>query len=128
MKTIMLKWFGLCLVTLPVSLYTAFVAQCFWNWFAVSTLHVSEIPFLGMLGLVWLIHLLVSHPSGADGNHWGLLASLLELCVPSEKRGELAALSSPFSVWTEELSPILGKLAENTVMLVLGLALHFLIS
>ncbi len=128
MKTLLLKWLGLLLITLPVSLYTAFVAQCFWNWFAVPTLHVSSVSFLEMLGLLWLVQLLTSRPSGSDDSHWGLLASLIELCVPAEKQKELADLSSPFSVFIEECSAVFGQVAGNTVMLVLGFVLHLVIS
>jgi hypothetical protein len=130
MKKTLLKWLGVFLVALPVGLYTAFVAQCFWNWFAVPVLHVSEVSFLEMLGLLWLIQLLTSRHPAADDKRWALLASLIELCVPPERQQELSELreGNPLATMIEGFSAVFGQVVGNTVTLVLGFALHLLIS
>jgi hypothetical protein len=130
MKKSLLKVLGLLLVALPVGFYTAFVAQCFWNWFAVPTLHVAEVSFLEMLGLLWLIQLLISKPSVADDRRFVLLASLIELCVPSERQEELSDLKQGNSLvdFIEGFSAVFGQVVGNTVTLALGFALHLFIA
>jgi hypothetical protein len=103
MKRLFWRWSGVLLVGLLVGLYTAFVAQCFWNWFAVPVLHLAEISFLQMLGILWLIQLLTTRSPKEDDKRWELLASLVELCVPVEKQTELADL--------KESDPLTGVLA-----------------
>jgi hypothetical protein len=126
MLTSILKWSGAFAVGMLVGCYTAFVAQAYWNWFAVPALHASEVSFLQMLGLIWLIQLLASRPTGADDTRWRLLASAVELCVPAERQEELAELSKPDSVhgWYEGFSQVFGQLVGNTFTLVAGFVLH----
>lgn len=55
-------------------LYVAFVAMNMWNWFIVPALHLSDISFLLMLGVVWTIGLLraagcPTHHSSVPFNH-----------------------------------------------------------
>jgi hypothetical protein len=51
MKKVMLFW----LIGSVVALYRTFVIENLWNWFAASALHIPEISFWGMYGLVLLI-------------------------------------------------------------------------
>ena len=68
------------------SVYAAFVSMCMWNWFATRALHVPEVSFLEMLGLMWLIRLLTFSGDG-DQYQWAMLWTVLEEVVPSDKRG-----------------------------------------
>lgn len=126
MKQSFWKWFGIVLIGLPIGCYTAFVAECYWNWFAVPILHVSSVSFLQMLGILWLIQVLTSRSSTPEDKHWALLMSVIELCVPSDKQKELAELkeSNPFIGFLEAFSMTFGQIASNTLMLALGFTLH----
>jgi hypothetical protein len=132
MKSAFWKFVVPFLVALPVGFYTAFVAECFWNWFAVPALHVSEIGFLPWLGLWWLISLLFSSDTTADNKRWKILLSAVELCVPEEKQAALKEMvefeTEGFSTTLDIFGMIFGKLVGNTVTLGLGFALHLFIS
>jgi hypothetical protein len=118
------------LVGLPVGFYTAFVAQCYWNWFAASALHLPEISFLQMLGLWWMIDLLIIRPARDDGRAWALLASITELCVPPERQREMEEMriSDPIVEFTQGLSGAFNTVIGNTLMWALGFGLHLFIS
>jgi hypothetical protein len=120
------KWSAAFVVGLLVGCYTAFVAECYWNWFVVPALHASEVSFLQMLGLIWLIQLLASRPNTVEDTRWKLLASAVELCVPAEKQEELAELTKPDSVmgFLQGFSQVVGQLVGNTFTLVAGSVLH----
>ncbi len=130
MKSYLWKVFGALLVGLPVGIYTAFVAECFWNWFAVPALHVSEISFLQWLGLYWLIGLLKGRSSDEEDNRWISLMSVLELCIPEEKQQALkdlreteADLDLLKAFWL-----VSAQVAGNTFTLTLGFILHLIVS
>ena len=114
------------LIDLPIGLYVAFVAQCFWNWFVVPALRLPEISFLHMLGLWWMIALLIR--SSAERQMRGLvfLLGVIGLCVPPERTTELAELMD--SRLLDELILGLGQISRNTLALALGFGLHLLIS
>lgn len=57
---------------------------------------LSDVSFLQMLGILWLIQVITGRPSsGNDGNRWVLLLSIVELCVPPEKQAALEELKTP---------------------------------
>jgi hypothetical protein len=114
------------LIGLPIGLYTAFVAQCFWNWFAAPALRLPEISFLRMLGLWWMIALLIR--SSAEGEMRALvcLMGITSLSVPPEKATELKELADPNPLY--ELMLGLWQIIRNTATLALGFGLHLLIS
>lgn len=119
------------LVRLPIALYTAFVAQCFWNWFAVPAFGLSYISFFEMFGLWWLIDQVLRPASAGDSGHWSLLASLITLCVPAEKQEELTGLREShhaFRALFVGFDETVQGIARNTFALVLGIGLHFFIS
>jgi hypothetical protein len=121
------KWYGMLLVALPVGLYTAFVAECYWNWFAVPALNVQSISFLQMLGLVWLIQLLFDR-SPDDEPRWKLMVQTLELCVPDEKKEALSNIVGDFDVALAGFLQVARKLVGNTLALAMGFALHLISS
>jgi hypothetical protein len=117
------------LIGLPIDLYTAFVAQCFWNWFAAPALHMPEISFLRMLGIWWMIALLIRSSPKGEIRTLVCLVGITSLCVPPERTTELKELidSTP-SKLLDELLMGLGQIGQNTLTLALGFGLHLLIS
>src|SRR6266478_2094322 len=77
------------IIGLFVGAYTAFVATCMWNWFAVRALNVPVISFPAMLGLIWLVDI-VMPKSEENLVKWDLLFTALEKCLPEDKRTILA--------------------------------------
>jgi hypothetical protein len=124
------KWSALIpfelLIGLPIDLYTAFVAQCFWNWFAASALRLPEISLLKMLGLLWMMALLIRPSAKGDVRTSVFLVGITRLCVPPERTTELEELMD--SRLLDELIMGLGQVGQYTLTLALGFGLHFLIS
>ena len=114
------------LIGLPIDLYTAFVAQCFWNWFAASALRLPEISLLKMLGLLWMMALLIRPSAKGDVRALGFLVGITRLCVPPERTTELEGLMD--SRLLDELIMGLGQIGQYTLTLALGFGLHLLIS
>jgi hypothetical protein len=114
------------LIGLPIGLYTAFVAQCLWNWFAAPALRLPEISFLRMLGLWWMIALLIRSSAKDETRGLVFLVGVTRLCVPPERTTELAELMD--SRLLDELILGLGQISRNTLALALGFGLHLLIS
>jgi hypothetical protein len=125
----LLKWSSVVVIGMAVGCYTAFVAECYWNWFVVPALHASEVSFLQMLGLIWLLQLVTSRSTAPEDKKWQLLASAIELCVPPEKQEQLADLTKPNSLdlFLQSFSQVFGQLTGNTFMLVAGFVLHMFV-
>jgi hypothetical protein len=113
-------------IGLPIDLYTAFVAQCLWNWFAASALRLPEISFLKMLGLLWMMALLIRYSVKRETKTLVCLVGITSLCVPPEKNKVLGKLMD--SRLLDELTMGLAQIGQNTLILALGLGLHLLIS
>ena len=114
------------LIDLPIGLYVAFVAQCFWNWFVVPALRLPEISFLHMLGLWWMIALLIRSSAERQMRFLVFLLGVIGLCVPPERTRELEELMDFRSL--EELLNGLWQIIRLTLTLALGFGLHLLIS
>jgi hypothetical protein len=114
------------LIGLPIGLYTAFVAQCFWNWFAAPALRLPEISFLQMLGLLWMMALLIRSSAKVEMRALVFLVSITRLCVPPERNKVLGELMD--SRLLDELMMGLAQIGQNTLTLALGFGLHLLIS
>ena len=110
---------------LGVGAYTAFVAMCMWNWFAVSALHVSEITYFQMLGLMWLINLFTINQN-KDEIKWQTLLITVDYCVPDEKREAVNADLKEFddNTWMLVGGQIIGTLIASTLTLILGFILY----
>lgn len=117
-----------------MALYTTFVVQNLWNWFATSAFHVNEISFWGIYGLILLISALTDHPERKSTEHakWKLTMTVLELCVPDAKRKEfdelIEAETKGVGFWVEAGSQIFGQLVGNTLLLMLGFVVHVLLA
>ena|ERR1017187_9531624 len=129
MKQSFWKWTGILLTGMVVGCYTAFVAENYWNWFVVPALHASEVSFLEMLGMIWLLQLITSRSTTMEDGKWKVLASAVELCVPAEKQEELAALTenSTLDAFLQGFSQVFGQLFSNTLMLGAGFVLHLFV-
>ena len=114
------------LIGLPIGLYTAFVAQCFWNWFAAPALRLPEISFLQMLGLLWMMALLIRSSAKVEMRTLVFLVGITRLCVPPERNKVLGELMD--SRLLDELMMGLAQIGQNTLILALGFGLHLLIS
>ena len=122
MKSSILKWTSFVTIGLGIGLYTAFVLECYWNWFAVPVLHFESVSFLQMLGLLWLVQLLIN-PASDDDEKLKKLTSLIVMSIPEEKQAEIAETMKVDDVM-ENIFSVIGKLSQNTVMLGLGYLLH----
>jgi len=130
MKSQFWKAIGALLVGLPVGCYTAFVAECLWNWFAVPALHLSEISFLQMLGILLLIQVLIGQSSEDQDKRWEWLASVVGLCAPDEKRQALEEMTEKTLRvdFVEGFFLVFAKVGVNTFMLALGFVLHLIVA
>jgi hypothetical protein len=110
-----------------ISLYTTFVLKNLWNWFATGALHLPEISFWVMYGLVLIIGMFTSDFGDLDHERrFKVLATALDACVPEDKREwvneQLADLQS--SIWTDIGFKIFGKILDTTWILVIGWVVH----
>jgi hypothetical protein len=120
------KWAVMWAVAMIVGLYTTFVLQNLWNWFAVGALHVSEVSFWMMYGLAMLIHAVFKRNEEKEEAGFKHLGILLNACVPEEKRSEVRE-----EIESEEKSlplkiglMIAGQILDNSLTLGLGWAIH----
>lgn len=125
-KKIVASWcFGIV-----IALYTTFVLQNLWNWFAVSAFHISEISFWVMYGLVLTIGVLTDKEDMTSHQLKGLytMVEALEVLLPPEEREELdkkfKEQTVGFGFWLEVGSRIVGRVVGNTLILVLGWTIH----
>jgi hypothetical protein len=125
----MKKIVALMIPSFVVGLYTAFVVMCMWNWFAAPALNLSEITYLNMLGLIWLMSLLSGNNQKADDFKWKTLFTTIEFCIPDDKREEALETINGLqeNVWIEVVGHISGQIVVNTITLVLGFILHSLV-
>ncbi len=122
-------WFGsgivLWIVGLTVSLYKAFVLQNLWNWFAAIAFNVPSASFWVVLGLLWLVQLLTDRPDFPLEPKWKYLFTVLDACVPEDKKEILKEeLEQVGPLWVDAGLMVLGELAQNTFVLVLGWCVH----
>jgi hypothetical protein len=115
-----------------ISLYTTFVIQSLWNWFATSALHVSGISFWGMYGLVLLIGLFANKygQNLGEEQRWKDMLTALDACIPDDKREvvkeQLEELKEGIRV--EAGTTAFGTLVGNTFVLALGFVVHVFVA
>ena len=105
------------------SVYAAFVSMCMWNWFATRALHVPEVSFFEMLGLIWLIRLL-TFSGDSERYQWAMLWAVVEAAVPDDKREAVEKARQEFTESKTLLTFSFAELFGNTVTLVLGFLVH----
>ena len=120
-------------ISLVVGLYTAFVVQTFWNWFAVKAFGVPSVTYWEMYGVTMLLGLLFSRDGDSVKNdeQWKTAFMILDACVPPDKREFVAdeMKARLDGIWLDMAFMVFGKFINNTVTLVLGWAIYtFLVS
>ena len=121
LKKMLLGW----VVGSAASLYTAFVLQNLWNWFATPALHLSQISFWIMYGFVLIIGIFADDKQ-EEQHRFKVLATMIDHCVPSEKRELVDEQIKDFTheAWLDAGLSVLVKLAGNTYALVIGWVVH----
>ena len=107
-------------------LYSTFVAQCFWNWFAVPVLLVSPISFWEMMGIILLINLFTEKDDSIEKHHWESVYKLLDACVPKSKKKDIEEFLNEKNEnkWVDAGFKILEKFLSNTVILIIGFVVY----
>ena len=121
------KYISFMVVLFVGGLYTAFVAQQFWDWFVTSAFHLSEISFWVMYGLVMFIGLFTDHGENpAEELKWKTLMIAVQACIPehrAEQVKEDVKLEAD-DIWINIFSLAFGKLVGNSLALALGWTVH----
>lgn len=116
-------------VGIVVSLYTTFIIQKFWNWFAVPAFNLPEISFWVIYGLVLLISLLAEGQKTekfSEDQRWNNMSHILDACVPQEKREEVMELIKVENkeIWVKIGIGVFSKFVGNTFVFLIGWAVH----
>ena len=124
-----MKWktvVGMWGIVIVVGLYTTFVLQTLWNWFAVPAFHAPEISYWTIYGLLMLAHLIIDKPTFENDERLKRLAIIVSACVPDEKKEELEeALKADDDDATFKLGTfIFGQVVGSSVAVVLGFVIH----
>jgi hypothetical protein len=125
-KNVVAAW----VIAFLVGLYSTFVALNLWNWFAVPYLHLPNLSFLQLWGLMMLAGSLVRGnlrtSSRSEEGRWATLGEAIELCIPNEKQQDWKDYwkLEPHRVFFETVGTIIEALASNTLVLILGFILH----
>lgn len=113
-----------------VGLYSTFVALNLWGWFAVPILHLPSLTFLQLWGLMLLASALMrgnfQASTSSEQGRWATLGTALEMCIPEEKQQQWKDYwdGEPARVLLESFGAIVGSLATNTLVLLMGFILH----
>jgi hypothetical protein len=111
-----------------VGLYTTFVWQNLWNWFATAAFNLSPIPFWTTYGIVLLVGLLKEDiGSNFENKQWFQAVAIgIDACVPDHKqesvKQEIDELGT--KVWIDAGSMIFGKIVGNSFTLLIGWGVH----
>lgn len=114
-------------VAVVVGFYTTFVIQNLWNWFAVPALHVPEISYWTMYGLLLGARLVFEKDETFEkAEVFGRVGMMIEACVPEEKQADLNAqlLAEDEKMGTKILSMVAGQAVGNTITLGIAFAIH----
>jgi hypothetical protein len=105
-----------------IGAYTTFVAQCFWNWFAVPILPVSPISFLQMFGIIMFISFLNEKDDSAEELRWEGVYKALDACLPESKKQAIEEFvkEKQENVWADAGFKVLNKFFFNTIALIFG--------
>ena len=112
---------------LAVGLYTTFVAEYLWNWFAVGILNATSIRYWQMYGLMLLLGLLVWRDYDSEDKHrWAIVFMKLDAYLPEDKRPSMVAAMNERDeqVWFKVGYAVAARLFGNSLVLGLGWAVH----
>jgi len=106
-----------------VGLYTTFVLMRLWNWFATEALHLPEISFWVMYGLVLIIGMFTPG-FGDTGQEYSFkaIATAVDACVPDHKREWVSEQieGQQSGIWIDVGFKIFGKIFGATCTLAVG--------
>jgi hypothetical protein len=122
------KWIVFTFVGILVGLYTTFVLQHLWNWFVTTALHLRQISFWVLYGVVLSIGMF-SDTQSSDYKQRQLLKPLavaLDACVPESKYESVMEQmdAQEAEVWAVAGLLAFGRLLGSTVALMIGGAVH----
>lgn len=110
-----------------ISLYTTFVLKNLWNWFATEALHLPEISFWVMFGLVLIIGMFTSN-FGHIEQEYGFksIGTALDACVPEDKRDWVREQleDQQKAIWGDIGMKLFSRIFGATCTLVIGWAVH----
>ena len=114
------------IIALVTGLYSTFVAQCFWNWFAVLVLPVPPVFFWQMFGIILLINLFSEKDDSIEKSRWEVVYKLLEACLPESKKQEIEEFvnEKEKNAWVDAGSKVFEKFFSNTITLAFGFIIH----
>jgi hypothetical protein len=126
------RWIWLWIVPNAAAVYTAFILQCFWNWFVVPATNLPPISFLVMYGL----RLFTSMMFGNGGVvvqmmefYWTGFLKIADRLTPELYRNDLADALNDFADgefgWGAK--KLLWQVFGNTVTFGVGWAIHMFI-
>jgi hypothetical protein len=115
------------LMGLLIGLYTTFVLENLWNWFAAEALHLPAMSFWVMFALVLMIGML--RPDVGDpGQEYSLkaLATAIEACVPEDKKEWVAEQfeDQQRALWVDIGWKVFSRILGATCTLLIGWAVH----
>ena len=110
-----------------ISLYSTFVLMNLWNWFATEALHLPEISFWVMYGLVLIVGMLTWKPDD-KANEYSLkgLTICVDACVPEDQKQSVSEqLKDQYEgIWMDVGWTVFSRILDVTFTLVLGWAVH----
>ena len=116
------------------TLYAAFVAMCFWNWFVSPAFSLSSygISYWNMVGLIMFCELICDKVSDkrdlAKVRVFQTAFSVLEVCLPESNKEKVTKILEDLQEpqYSILFFNIAGNLFWNTIVLVLGFAVWIL--
>jgi hypothetical protein len=114
-----------------ISLYTTFVLQQLWNWFATEALHLPKISYWVMYGLVLIIVTFTSNPGDVQREYtFKAIGIALDACVPIDQkewvREQLEDQNS--GIWGDIALKVFSRILGATCTLVIGWAVHMFLA
>ena len=119
------------------SLFTAFVLQNLWNWFAVPALHLPEISFWTMYGFTLIIGLFQGYENSerqaqehTNNLRWALANYVLDFSLSDDQRKKTDEFAKEkkneeeAEFWLKIISSAFGKVVGNSFTLVVGWGVH----
>ncbi|MGB8261928.1 MAG: hypothetical protein WCE75_16320 [Terracidiphilus sp.] len=129
-KFVSWKMVAAWIIAFFVGLYSTFVALRLWGWFAVPILHLPDLSFLQLWGLMLLASTLMrgsfQTSTNGESGKWATLGTAVEMCIPDEKQQQWKDYwdGEPLRVLLETVGAIVGAFAVNTLVLFIGFILH----
>lgn len=123
MRTLTIAFF----ITPLISLYTTLVLKNLWNWFATEALHLPEISFWVMYGLVLIIGMLTANDGGIEQEYaFKAFGVALDACVPEDKKECVSEQLEDLQkgIWSDIGWKLFSRILGATCTLGIGWAVH----